>query len=433
MDGPECSGEERGPQCLSWWLERLSICLVFLTTGIGLVVQYQAFDSRSGDPDQFKAANLRQMKNKKLQELCTELKIDLSPMQAQEKAAAVDDPETQEENHDNPALEAASTRGLVMSEKVQELSNQLEKLPASACVNQHWALWLGGKGEKFIENLNAINNSAEEIAQLLSFERAHDNRKGVITELERRYMSATIAIHPMVRRLMANIRNARNDATAVVELLDGEAELDEAIVVLRKKADEDDTQKAPISERAFVFARKSFYSGKHAADVIGSKTVGGAKAAGGMLTVSCFHESFVRAPVQLLVLRCRCRPVWGSVASHGAHARHHQLRSPPHPFSLPSQHLIDDLKPKPKDPKEEGDAAGDAAEGGEPEGKHKKHKKHHKKHKKAKDEPVEQEQMENPLAATSGQGALEVESPSQSRGLSNCKPFATQASNLLRH
>ena len=121
MDGPECSGEERGPQCLSWWLERLSICLVFLTTGIGLVVQYQAFDSRSGDPDQFKAANLRQMKNKKLQELCTELKIDLSPMQAQEKAAAVDDPETQEENHDNPALEAASTRGLVMSGKVQEL------------------------------------------------------------------------------------------------------------------------------------------------------------------------------------------------------------------------------------------------------------------------------------------------------------------------
>ena len=95
---------------------------------------------------------------------------------------------------------------------------------------------------------------------------------------------------------------------------------------------------------------------------------------------------------------------------------------------MPSQHLIDDLKPKPKDPKEEGDAAGDAAEGG----KHKKHKKQHKKHKKAKDEPVEQEQMENPLAATSGQGAMEVESPSQFRSLSNCKPFATQASNLLR-
>ena len=249
------------------WLEALSIGLIMLTSIIGIVVQYQAFDDRSGDPDQFQGAALRRVSPKKLRQLCrqlTEPKIDLAPIDD----VTLEDTPPEEEQHDNPALTATTKdqHRLAMTDRVIALTEQLEALPGTACVNQRCTWWSFNAAEDFIEKLNEISQPGceDEIVQLLNFERAHENRKGVILELQTRYMAALIVKHPAVRRLTANITNASNDAKAACQLLDGQDELDEAIVVLTAARLANVADPVSVTDKIWSLVKMTFNSAKHA-------------------------------------------------------------------------------------------------------------------------------------------------------------------------
>lgn len=244
---------------LSALLEAMSITLILIVTGLGAVVQYQAFGGRADDPDQFTGAQLRMKSNKALLSLCTQLGIDVSAVVEREQDLT-----------SSGATETASSQKYrdeqlqtQMTERTQQLIDKLESLPATACVNRFCTFWSGAAGEEFIDELNGINKSAEELLLLLWYERAHANRKGVIKELQRRWYVAEILKNDYVRRLMANIRIARSDAIAAADLLEGEAELDAAILVLMDaQAVEISLDVTNIKEKLTTIGRKTFNSGR---------------------------------------------------------------------------------------------------------------------------------------------------------------------------
>ena len=190
-------------------LEKLSILLILLVSGLGIIAQIDAIQENNSDPRSYRAYKIRQLDGRSIRVLCEQLQI--SNLFKQE----ADYPS------DYIAADVNPQQAKQREERLAALKAKIEGLGHKGCCG----VWVGSTADEILADLHRLQD-IEMLRELLSFERERqstlrprDRNKSMELELRRRLRAELVVACPTLHNVEKNRVEAASAALALASQL----------------------------------------------------------------------------------------------------------------------------------------------------------------------------------------------------------------------